>query len=114
MPKKTSRRTAKKKTTEKTTEIKSFAVPVMCAYHDNKAYTIEVQLPGVDKGNIHFEMSETGFCLKAPRDDIVYFGCWALAHSVDPAKTKASYKEGLLKIKAPLAKRYKGIKLKIE
>jgi HSP20 family protein len=86
----------------------------MCAYHDDKAFAIEVQLPGVEKKDIQFEMTEASFCLKAPWGKDLYFGCWTLAHNINPKKAKATYKEGLLTVTAPLMKRYKGVKVNIE
>ena len=88
--------------------------PTACVYHDREKYTIEVELAGADKKNIDFEMSETSFCLKAPRNDVEYFGCWVLAHAVDPNKAKATFKNGLLAVTAPLAKPMKGVKVPIE
>ena len=88
--------------------------PTACVYHDREKYTIEVELAGVDKKNIDFEMTEQSFCLKAPRNDLEYFGCWVLAHAVDPNKAKATFKNGLLTVTAPLAKPFKGVKVSIE
>jgi len=88
--------------------------PTACVYHDREKYTIEVELAGVDKKNIDFEISETSFCLKAPRNDMEYFGCWVLAHDVHPNKAKATFKNGLLTVTAPLAKPMKGVKVSIE
>lgn len=59
-------------------------------------------------------MSETSFCLKAPRNDVEYFGCWVLAHKVKPDKAKAPFKNGLLTVAAPLAKPMKGVRVPIE
>ena len=88
--------------------------PTACVYHDREKYTIEVELAGVDKKNIDFEITETSFCLKAPRNDVEYFGCWVLAHEVHPNKAKATFKNGLLTVTAPLAKPMKGVKVSIE
>lgn len=87
--------------------------PTASVYHDKEKYTIEVELAGVDKKNIHFEMSETSFCIKAPRNDVEYFGCWVLAHEANPNKAKGTFKNGLLTVKAPLAKPMKGVKVPI-
>ncbi len=88
--------------------------PTACVWHDREKYTIEAELAGVGKKNIDFEMTETSFCLKAPRNDMEYFGCWVLAHAVNPDKAKATFKNGLLKVTAPLAKPFKGVKVSIE
>lgn len=88
--------------------------PTACVYHDREKYTIEVELAGVDKKNIHFEMTEIAFCLKAPKNDVEYSGCWVLAHAVNPNKAKATFKNGLLTVTAPLAKPFKGVTVLIE
>jgi len=88
--------------------------PTACICHDKEKYTIEVELAGVDKKNIDFEISENSFCLNAPRKDIEYHGCWVFAHKVLPAKATATFKNGLLMVTAPLAEPFKGVKLPIE
>lgn len=95
-------------------EAKVPVIPSVCIYHDEEKYLIEIELPGVSKEKIHLEMTERGFCLKAPRDDIEYFGCWTLAHDIKPAEAKATFKNGLLTITAPLARPMKGQKVPIE
>ena len=87
--------------------------PAACVWHDRERYTIEVELAGVDKKNIDFEMSDMSFCLKAPKNGTEYFGCWVLAHPVHPDKAKAVFKNGLLTVTAPLAKPFKGVKVSI-
>ena len=100
---------------EKSTEKARIRVPpTACVYHDREKYTIEVELAGVAKKNIDFAMSETSFCLKAPRNDVEYFGCWVLAHAVDPNKAKATFENGLLRVTAPLAKPFLGVRVSIE
>lgn len=95
-------------------KVKIRVSPTACVYHDRKEYTIEVELAGVDKKDIDFEMSETSFCLKAFRNDVEYFGCWVLSHDIDPNKAKATFKNGLLTVIAPLAKPLKGVKVSIK
>lgn len=87
--------------------------PAACVWHDREKYIIEVELAGVQKKNIDFEMSNMSFCLKAPRNGTEYFGCWVLAHAVHPDKVKATFKNGLLTVTAPLARPFKGVKVKI-
>lgn len=95
-------------------KVRTPVLPTACVYHDREKYTIEVELAGVDKKDIEFQMSETSFCLKAPRNDVEYFGCWVLAHDISPKKAKGTLKNGLLTVTAPLAKPMKGIKVPIE
>jgi HSP20 family protein len=89
-------------------------VPTASLCHDKESYTIEIELPGVHKKDIEFEASDNSFCLRAPRDDIEYFGCWMLAHSIDPTKAKATFTNGLLRVTAPLAESLEGVKVPIK
>jgi HSP20 family protein len=89
-------------------------LPDTSIWHDRENYMIEIELPGVDKKDIEFEASESGFCLKAPRDDIEYVGCWFLSHSIDPEKVDATFKNGLLKATVPIAERFEGTKIPIK
>lgn len=88
--------------------------PTACVYHDRKNYTIEVDLEGVDKKNIDFAMSEASFCIKAPMRDLMIFGCWMLAHDIIPKKARATFKNGLLTVTAPLAKPLESVNVSIE
>ncbi|MCS7115946.1 MAG: Hsp20/alpha crystallin family protein [Nitrososphaerota archaeon] len=99
---------------KKEKEPKTSILPDACFYHDEEKYLVEIELPGVTKENIDLEVSERSICVKAPRDDVEYFGCWIFAHEVKPNQAKASFKNGLLTIIAPLAKPMKGVKVPIE
>ena len=93
----------------------NYITPAVCVYHDNKVYSIEVELPGVEKENIDFQMSENWFCLKAQREDELYSGCWMLAHNIKPQIAKAKFKDGLLSIRAPQEDMAnEGIKINVE
>lgn len=89
-------------------------LPAACFYHDEEKYVVEIELPGADKKNIDVEVLEGGLCVKAPRNDVEYFGCWVLAHEVKPKEAKASFKDGLLTVTVPLAKPLKGVKVPVE
>jgi HSP20 family molecular chaperone IbpA len=52
--------------------------------------------------------------LSAPRDDIEYFGCWILAHAIEPEKAKATFVNGLLRVTVPLAESFEGVKVPIK
>ncbi len=88
--------------------------PEAVFYHDTETYTIIVELPGVHKKDIEFEAMENGFCLTAPRDDIVYRGCWVLMLKADPEKAMATFSNGLLKAVIPLAERVEGVKVPVK
>jgi len=75
---------------------------------------IEIGLPGVEKKDIEFEDSETGFCLRAPRDNAEYVGCWFLAHTIDPNKAEATFSNGLLEVIIPLMEIFEGVKVSIK
>jgi len=88
--------------------------PEICIDHDDKAYSIEVQLPGVDKAHIELSVGEQSLCVEAARDDVVFLGCYSLAHVVDENKAKAKFENGLLKIDVPLKSPIKGKFIKIQ
>ena len=88
--------------------------PEAVFYHDAGTYTIVVELPGVNKKDIEFEAMEKGFCLTAPRDDIVYRGCWVLMLKTDPEKATATFSNGLLKVVIPLVERVASVKVPIK
>jgi HSP20 family protein len=95
-------------------EEKSRIIPCSCVYHDDEKYAIELELPGVNKKDIEFVIAPTSFCVKAPRNNTLYQGCWILCHEVIPEKAVAVFKEGLLKVSAPMAAPLKGIKMEIK
>ncbi len=89
--------------------------PAVCVYHDNKNYNIEVELPGVEKEDIDFQMSENWFYLKAPKEDEFYSGCWILAHDIKPEKAKAKFENSILSISVPLEEiASEGIKITVQ
>jgi HSP20 family protein len=88
--------------------------PEVVFYHDAGTYTIVVELPGVHKKDIEFEVMENGFCLTAPRDDITYRGCWVLMIKTDPKKATATFSNGLFKAVIPLAERVASVKVAIK
>jgi HSP20 family molecular chaperone IbpA len=99
---------------EKSEKSRIPVLPTACFYHDEERYTVEIELPGADKKDINLEVADTALCVKAPRNDMDYFGCWVFAHAVKPKDAKASFKDGLLTITVPLAKPLKGVKVQIE
>ncbi len=83
---------------------------------DDKAYSIEVKLPGVDKANIKLFVGEQSLCFEAARhdEDIIYLGCYSLPHTVDEDKAKAKFENGLLTTEIPLKSSIKGKVVKIQ
>jgi HSP20 family protein len=88
--------------------------PEVSIDHDDTAYYIDVELPGVNKEHVDLSVGEQSVCVEAARDDAVYLGCFSLAHTVDESKAKAKFDNGLLKIEIPLKAPIKGKRIQIE
>jgi HSP20 family protein len=88
-------------------------IPVSYVYCDNERYAIEVELPGVEKKNVEFDMTPSGFCVTGHRDGLEYSGCWTLEKEIVPKKARATFTEGLLKATAPMAKAMRRTKITI-
>jgi HSP20 family protein len=99
---------------EEEEETTTVITPDVCIDHDDKAFFIDVELPGVDKEHVDLSIGEQSVCVEAARDDIVYLGCFSLAHAVDETKAKAKFENGLLKIEIPLKAPIGGKRIKIE
>jgi HSP20 family protein len=95
-------------------ETTTVITPDVCIDHDDKAFYIEVELPGVNKEHVDLSVGEQSICVEAARDDVVYLGCFSLAHPVDESKAKAKYENGLLAIEVPLKAPIKGKRIPIE
>lgn len=89
-------------------EEQNFIMPGYCVSHDSKEYTMQLDLPGVDKKDIDLEIGENGLCVNAPRKEEIFTGCWVLAHEVKQNEAKAHFENGLLTITVPLAEMLKG------
>ena len=78
--------------------------PTIRAYSDDehKKLDIEIELPGVERRDIDLKIHDDSFYLSAPRDNVLYVANYATCCPVDPKKTTAKYKNGLLKIEVPL------------
>ena len=111
MPKKKNAKESKPVEEEETVNI---VTPEIIIDHDDKMYYVNVELPGVDKNHIELSVGEQSLCVEAARDDVMYLGCFSLAHSVDESKAKAKYDNGLLSIEIPLKGPLKGKIIKIE
>lgn len=82
--------------------------------HDDKAFYIDVELPGVARDHVELSVGENSICVEAEREDAVYLGCFSLAHSVDEDKAKAKFDNGLLRIMVPLKAPLRAKLIKIE
>jgi HSP20 family protein len=111
MPKKKTVSENKPSEEEETTTV---VTPEVCIDHDDKAYYIDVELPGVAKDHVDLSVGEQSVCVEAVREDIVYLGCFSLAHTVNENKAKAKFENGLLKLEIPLKAPIQGKRIKIE
>ena len=91
--------------------------PIIRAYSDenHQKLEVEVEIPGVEKGDIDLKIHDDSFYLTAPRENVVYVANYATCCPVDPDKATAKYKNGLLKIEVPfLEMREKHIKVEVK
>jgi HSP20 family molecular chaperone IbpA len=77
--------------------------PVICAYPDDKYENlqIEVVLPGVEKKDISFKLSEDSFYVKASKEGTDYLDSYSICCPVDPEKAVAKYSNGVLTVTVP-------------
>ncbi|MFB3888158.1 MAG: Hsp20/alpha crystallin family protein [Candidatus Bathyarchaeia archaeon] len=108
---------SKKKTKKETKPSEKEVVvttPEVSVDHDDKGYYIEVELPGVKKEAVSLTVGAQSFCVEASREDVVFMGCFTLAHPVDEGKAKAKFESGLLKVEVPLKAPLKGKRIEIQ
>ena len=103
-----------KETKSSEEETTTVVTPDVCIDHDDKTFFIDVELPGVAKEHVDLQVGEQSVCVEAARDDIVYLGCFSLAHAVDENRAKAKFENGLLQIEIPLKAPIKGKRIKVE
>lgn len=75
---------------------------------------VEVEIPGVKKESIDLRITDQGFTLTAPKEDVKYVGAWTWCCPIDSGMVKARYNNGLLKIEAPLKSESPSKKVRIE
>jgi HSP20 family protein len=76
--------------------------PAAFIYHTEDEYIMEIELPGVKKEDIEVKITENTFCIRAPRKNMEYTGCWVLAHEFNADESNAAYENGLLTVKVPI------------
>ncbi|MCW4017711.1 MAG: Hsp20/alpha crystallin family protein [Candidatus Bathyarchaeota archaeon] len=111
MPKK---KVVKEPEADEEEETVTVVTPEICIDHDDKAYSIEIELPGVAKEHVELSVGEQSVCVEAARDDIVYLGCYSLAHPAKEDEAKAKFENGLLTVEIPLKGPLKGKRIQIE
>ena len=77
--------------------------PVICAYPDDnyENYLIEVVLPGVEKKDISFKITEDSFYVAARKEGVQYLDSYSTCCPVNPEKAVAKYSNGVLKVTVP-------------
>jgi Molecular chaperone (small heat shock protein) len=77
--------------------------PSICVYQDENCENviIEVALPGVEKKDISFKISDSGFYVRATKEGVKYADSYAFLCPVEPEKAVANYSNGLLTVTVP-------------
>ena len=77
--------------------------PTIGVYPDEKYenVTVEVILPGVEKKDIAFKISDNGFYVRAKKEGFEYANSYAFCCPVEPEKAVANYSNGVLKVTVP-------------
>ncbi|MCQ1534200.1 Hsp20/alpha crystallin family protein [Methanosarcina sp. KYL-1] len=84
--------------------------PAIWAYPDD-AYEnlkIEIILPGIEKKNISFKITEDGFYVKASKEGVEYVDSYSTCCPVNPDKAVATYSNGILKVTVPYQQPFEG------
>lgn len=96
----------------------------------DKEIIVTAEIPGVEKGDININTTENSLeisaetkkeekeekkgYLRMERSYGKYYRSYALPSKVDPAKTKAKYKNGVLEVRLPKTEEKKGAKIAVE
>ena len=91
--------------------------PVISVYPDDeyKNLQIEVVLPGVEKKDITFKITENGFYVKATKEGVEYADSYSVCCPVSPEKAVANYSNGVLKVTVPYQQPFeKAVDVKID
>jgi HSP20 family protein len=91
--------------------------PVISAYPDDKYENLEIEiiLPGVEKKDISFKITEDGFYVRASKEGVEYADSYAVCCPVSPEKAVARYSNGVLKVTVPYQQPFENaVDIKIE
>lgn len=91
--------------------------PSICAYPDDKYENLEIEvtLPGVEKKDISFKITEDGFYVRATTEGVEYVDSYAICCPVVPEKAAARYSNGILKVTVPYQQPFENaVDVKIE
>lgn len=77
--------------------------PVTCAYPDDKYENLEIEvvLPGVEKEDISFKLTDVSFYVRAKKEGVTYLDSYSICCPVNPEKAVAKYSNGVLKVTVP-------------
>ncbi len=69
---------------------------------DTKTWTVEVELPGMDKNDVEIKVVDSNLVINAKNDDREFSARYYLGKDIDQDSIEASMENGLLIIKAKL------------
>lgn len=77
--------------------------PAICAYPDDKYENLEIEviLPGVEKEDISFKLTDVSFYVRAKKEGVTYLDSYSICCPVNPEKAVAKYSNGVLKVTVP-------------
>src|ERR1035437_11202272 len=77
--------------------------PIICAYPDDnyENFLIEVVLPGVEKKDISFKITEDSFYVAASKEGVQYLDNYSICCPVNSRKAVAKYSNGVIKVTVP-------------
>lgn len=80
--------------------------PVTSMYpsDDYENLLIDVVLPGVEKKDVSFKLTEDSFYVAANKVGVKYVDSYSTCCPVDPKKAVAKYENGVLKVTVPYQK----------
>ncbi len=91
--------------------------PVISVYPDDNYENLEIEivLPGVEKKDISFKITEDGFYVRASKEGVEYADSYAVCCPVSPEKAVARYSNGVLKVTVPYQQPFENaVDVKIE
>ncbi len=95
------------------TELKPLIAPLTYIDHNRERYKIVIELPGVKREDIELEITDTSFCIRAPRNDAELVGCFFLAHPVNTEGADAAFADGHLSITIPFKSPIRGKRIDV-
>jgi HSP20 family molecular chaperone IbpA len=91
-------------TEKQITTPKHYFTPHYRAYLNDDKYHVEIELPGVERADIKIKALSDALVLEGRRDEIQYDLHLDFYYEIEAEKIHATYKQGLLKLDAPLYK----------